>query len=54
MSIEKAIENTSASLEMEGFCVTDELKALFIKKINNEISMDDYIRLAMELKGVKL
>ncbi len=54
MSIDKAIANASASLRMEGLYVSDELKSLFIKKTNNEISMDDYIRLAMELKGVRI
>ncbi len=54
MSIDKAIDNASASLEMEGLCVSDELKALFIRKLNNEITMEEYIKLAMELKGVKM
>lgn len=54
MSIDKAVENASASLAMEGMNVTDELKILLIKKLNNEITMNDYIRLAMEIKGVKI
>ena len=54
MSIDKAINNATASLEMEGLYVSDELKALFIRKLNNEITMEEYIKLAMELKGVKI
>lgn len=53
MSIDKAIESASASLKMEGLHVSDELKSLLTKRLNNELSMNDYIRLAMELKGVK-
>lgn len=54
MSVDKAISNATASLEMEGLYVSDELKALFIKKLNKEITMEEYIKLAMELKGVKI
>ena len=54
MSVDRAINNATASLEMEGLYVSDELKALFIKKLNKEITMEEYIKLAMELKGVKI
>lgn len=54
MLIENAISNASASLEMENLYVSDDLKALFLKKLKGEISMEDYVRLAMELKGVKI
>lgn len=54
MSVDKAINNATASLEMEGLYVSDELKALFIKKLNKEITMEEYIKLAMDLKGVKI
>lgn len=54
MSVDKAIDNASASLEMEGFCVSDELKKLLVKRLNNEITMDEYISLAMELKGIRV
>lgn len=54
MSIDTAINSAIASLEMEGLSVSNELKELCIRKINKEISMEEYIRLAMELKGVKL
>lgn len=50
MSIDTAVNSAIASLEMEGLTVSDELKELCIKKVNNEISMEEYIRLAMELK----
>lgn len=54
MSINTAINSASASLEMEGFVVSDELKQLCARKINNEISMEEYIKLAMELNRVKI
>ncbi len=54
MSINAAIKNATASLEMEGMAVSDELKELCVKKINNEITMDEYIKRAMALKGVKM
>lgn len=54
MSIDNAISNATASLEMEGLLVSDELKELCIKMINKEITMEEYIKLAMELKGVKI
>lgn len=54
MSVDTAIKNATASLEMEGMTVSDELKELCVRKINNEITMDEYIKLAMALKGVKM
>lgn len=54
MSVDKAIDNASASLEMEGLHVSGELKKLLIRRLNNEISMEEYISLAMELKGVRV
>lgn len=54
MSIDTAVNSAAASLKIEGLIVSDELKALCIKKINNEITMEEYIKLAMELKGVKI
>lgn len=54
MSIDTAINSATASLEMEGLIVSDELKELCIRKINNEITMEEYVKLAMELKGVKI
>ena len=54
MSIDTAINSATASLKMEGLIVSDELKELCIRKINNEITMEEYIKLAMELKGVKI
>ncbi len=54
MSIDKAINNACASLEMEGMNVSDELKTLLVKKLNNEISTQEYIQMAMELQGVKI
>ncbi|MDD7470912.1 MAG: antitoxin VbhA family protein [Oscillospiraceae bacterium] len=54
MSIDNAIEIASASLEMEGLNVSEDLKQLLRKRINNEISMEDYIHLAMALNGMNV
>lgn len=54
MTVKKAIDNASASLEMEGLHVSDALKSLLLQKLNHEISMEEYIRIAMELKEVKI
>ncbi len=54
MSVDSAISNATASLEMEGLYVSDELRELCIKMINKEITMEEYIKLAMELKGIRI
>lgn len=47
MTPEKAIENATASLRIEGLYVSDRLKELYTKLINKEITMEEYILLAM-------
>ena len=54
MSVDTAIKNATASLEMEGMTVKKKKKELCVRKINNEITMDEYIKLAMALKGVRM
>ncbi len=53
MSIDNAISNATASLEMEGLYVPDELRELCVKMIKKEITMEEYIKLAMESKGIE-
>ena len=52
MSIDKAIENAVASVEMEGFSVDEHSKDLSRKLLNNEISMEQYISLIKQSVGV--
>lgn len=53
MSVDSAISNATASLEMEGLYVSDELRELCIKMVNKEITMEEYIKLAMKSKGTE-
>lgn len=48
----KIINNAVASLEMEGFIISDEHKALCNKFINKEISLTQYIELVKKSIGV--
>ncbi len=52
MSIDKAIENAVASVEMEGFSIDEQSKDLCKKLLNNEISMEQYISLIKQSVGV--
>lgn len=52
MSIDKAIENAVASVEMEGFSIDEQSKDLCKKLLNNEISMEEYISLIKQSVGV--
>lgn len=52
MSIDKAIENAVASVEMEGFSIDEHSKELCRKLLNNEISMEQYISLVKKSVGV--
>lgn len=42
--IEKIIRSSTASIEMEGFHITDESKELCRKLLRKEITMDEYIK----------
>ncbi len=52
MSIDKAIENAIASVEMEGFSVDEQSKDLCKRLLNNEITMEQYISLIKQSVGV--
>ena len=52
MSIDKAIENAVASVEMEGFSIDEQSKDLCRKLLNQEISMEQYISLIKQSVGV--
>ena len=52
MSIDKAIENAVASIEMEGFSIDEQCKDWCRMLLNNEISMEQYISLIKQSVGV--
>lgn len=41
MTVERAVDNAIASAEMEGFTFTEEQRALIIKLVKKEITLDD-------------
>lgn len=43
----RSVENSAASVMMEGFIITEEDKALCEKLKNNEITMNDYINIVL-------
>lgn len=49
---EKAIKNSIASVEMEGFSVSAECVAWCDKLLNNEITMEQYIEFVKQYAGV--
>ena len=50
---ERAINNATASLEMEGFVVLPEYKKLCEKLLNKEITMDEYIATIRTMQGIE-
>ena len=48
----EAIENATASLEREGFSVTDQDKQWCEKLLNKEITFDDYLAYALKKSGI--
>ena len=52
MSIDKAIENSAASVEMEGYQIDDQCKVWCRKLLQGEITMEEYIVLVKQRAGV--
>lgn len=52
MSIDKAIENSAASVEMEGFRIDEQCIDWCRKLLNGELSMEEYIVLVKQRAGV--
>lgn len=48
----KIINNAAASIEMEGFVVTNEYKVLCEKLLNKEITMAEYIEQIKKSQGI--
>ena len=51
---QKAINNATVSLEMEGFVVLPEYKALCEKLLNQEITMAEYITIVKKMQGISV
>lgn len=52
MSIDKAIENSAASVEMEGYQIDEQCKDWCRKLLQGEITMEEYIVLVKQRAGV--
>jgi len=52
VTAERAVDNAVASVEMEGFHVSEEAKALCLQVLNGQMDKDTYIALAMRRAGV--
>lgn len=44
----EAIENAAASIEMEGFTISEQSKEWCEKYLNHEISFDEYLTFALK------
>ncbi len=54
MSIEKAIENAAASVEMEGFHIDEQSREWCRQLLRKEITMEQYLRLIKQKAGVNV
>lgn len=52
MSIDRAIDNAAASVEMEGYHIDDQSKDWCRKLLSKEITMEEYIILVKSKAGV--
>ena len=52
MSIDKAINNAAASVEMEGFIIDEQCKEWCRQVLENKITMEQYIQLVLEQAGI--
>ena len=53
MSIDRAINNSAASVEMEGFLIDEQCKDWCRKLLQGELTMEEYIDLVKEKSGIK-
>lgn len=44
MTIERAVNNAIVSTQMEGFVITEEIKKLIVKLMNEEITLDEALK----------
>ena len=52
VTAERAVSNAVASVEMEGFRISEEAKALCMQVLNGQMDKNTYIALAMQRAGV--
>lgn len=52
-TVEKSINNAVASVEMEGYHISDIEKQWCRQLLNREITFDDYVTLIKQFAGVK-
>lgn len=52
MSIDKAIENSAASVKMEGYQIDEQCKDWCRKLLQGELTMEEYIVLVKQRAGV--
>ncbi len=52
MSVDKAISNAAASVEMEGFCIDEQSKEWCRQLLENKITFEQYIQLVKSRAGV--
>lgn len=48
MSIDRAINNAAASVEMEGYSIDEQCKDWYRQVLENKITMEQYIQLVLE------
>jgi len=48
----KSVENSAASVTMEGFTITNSDKELCQRLLNNEITMAQYLEIVLKEQGV--
>ena len=53
MSIDKAIENSAASIKMESIHIDEQCKDWCRKLLQGELTMEEYIVLVKEKSGIK-
>ena len=44
MTTERALNNAIVSTQMEGFVITEEIKKLIVKLMNEEITLDEALK----------
>lgn len=52
MSIDQAMKNSAASIEMEGYTIDEESKEWCRKVLQGEMTMEEYIVLIKQQAGV--
>ena len=54
MTVERAIANAKASVEMEGFSISEETVALCKQLLEHKITHEEFLRMAFAKAGVNV